>query len=99
MAKQMVTLYVVKHTGNFDAGRIEISNYNLSEMSHLECILLDKREVEVEYSEIDTRQAEIDKLEASLQKERAESQSRVNLLLERISKLQSISFDADGVKL
>lgn len=95
MAKQMVTLYVVKHSN----GNVEICNYKLHEMDHLDCILLDTKEVEIEYADVDTRQAQIEKLEAIIQKERAESQSRVNLLLERISKLQSISFDADGVKL
>lgn len=95
MAKQLVTLYVVKHSN----GNVEISNYKLHTMDHLDCILMDTKEVEIEYQDVDTRQEQIEKLEAIVKKERAESQSRVNLLLERISKLQCISFDADGVKL
>lgn len=99
MAKQLVTLYVVKHLSGWQAGSVEVSTYDISNMDHYDCVLIDKQEVEVEYKEKDTRLAEIEKIEAIIQKERAESQSRVNILLERISKLQSISFDADGVKL
>lgn len=99
MAKQLVKLYVVKHLSGWRGDSIEVSTYNISEMDHYDCVLIGTQEIEVEYDEIDTRLAEIQKLETIIEKERAESQSRVNILLERISKLQSISFDADGVKL
>jgi len=99
MAKQMVTLYVIKHASGFMEGEIEISSYELHNMSHYDAVLIGTQEVEVEYVDVDIRAAQISKLEEAVQKERAESQSRVNLLLERISKLQCISFDADGVKL
>lgn len=96
MAKQMVTLYVVKHASGYEAGKIEISNYDLSSMDHLDCILLDTTEVEVHYADVDTRLMEIEKLEAKLQLERAESQGRVNLLLDRISKLRCITHEVEA---
>jgi hypothetical protein len=99
MAKQLVKLYVVKHLSGWQNDSIEVSTYNISEMEHYNCVLIGTHEIEIEYEEIDTRLAEIQKLETIIEKERAESQSRVSLLLERISKLQCISFDADGVKL
>ncbi len=89
MAKQMVTLYVVKHSN----GNVEICNYKLHSMDHLDCVLMDTVQVEVEYQEVDTSQAEIDKLEEKLQDERADSQVRVNYLLDRISKLKAIGHD------
>lgn len=99
MAKQLVKLYVVKHMSGWQHDSIEVSTYNIGEMAHYDCVLIGTQEIEVEYDEIDTRLAEIEKMETLIDKERAESQARVNLLLERISKLQCISFDADGVKL
>jgi hypothetical protein len=92
MTKKMVTLYVVKHSH----GGVEICSYKLHQMDHLDCVLMDTVEVEVEYQEIDTRQAEIDKLEAAIREERAKSHLRVEFLLDRISKLKAIGHDASA---
>jgi hypothetical protein len=62
-------------------------------------ILLSTVEQELEIPDIDLVAAQIDGLEKAVQAERAESQSRVNILLDRISKLKCITHDAgaDGV--
>ncbi len=54
--------------------------------------LLGVREVEVEFEQFDTdpMEAMIDALEQQIASERAESQVRVNLLMERISQLRSL---------
>lgn len=97
MAKQTENLYMLEEVYS---GKRYVSPYKEHEMSHLSgnVVLLGKVEVEIDYPEIDTRQAAIDALQTAIDKERAESQSRVNLLLERISKLQAIGHDQPAVK-
>lgn len=56
-------------------------------------IYLGAREVEIDWPEFDATEQVIESLQAEIERERAESQSRVNLLLERISKLQAIGHE------
>lgn len=66
--------------------------YDLSKWPESYGALLGVREVEVEFEpfDVDPVVAMIDGLEKQVEKERAESQGRVNLLLEKISKLKCI---------
>ena len=95
MAKQIVTLYMLQEVSGLNNGKRYVSPYKEHEMSHLrgQVVLLGEVDVEIDYPEIDTRQLQIDALEARVNQERAESQSRVNLLLEQISKLQAIGHE------
>lgn len=55
--------------------------------------LLCSQEVEFDIPEFDARGVMIEALEAAIQEERAESQSKVNILLDRISKLKAIGHE------
>lgn len=74
-----------------------VSPYREHEMDHMktQVILLGEIEIDVDYPEIDTRQAQIDILEAEIQEVRAKSQSQINLLVERISKLKAVGHDVE----
>lgn len=102
MAIQKEKLFMFQHVGYKAPGRY-ISAYAEHEMDHMkkEIVLLGELEIDVDYPEIDTRKAQIDVLEAELQKVRAESQSQINILLERIGKLKAVGHesDDDGVPL
>lgn len=93
--KKLVTLHMYQGTGQFNEGELSVNDLDFR--PHKECmdnrIWLGSQEVELDFPEIDTRQAQIDNLESQVQEERAQSQSRVNLLLERISKLQAIGHE------
>lgn len=58
-------------------------------------IWIAQQDVEIDWPEIDTRQMQIDALEDQIIKERVDSQARVNMLLDRISKLQAITHEVD----
>jgi len=93
--KKLVTLHMYQSTYEFTLGQLQVDEYDMRKSKDLmkERVYLGQTEVEIDYPEIDTRQAQIDQLEAEVQNERAQSQSRVNLLLDRISKLQAIGHD------
>lgn len=94
--KKLVTLHMYAKVGEFDeegATQIFDTDFRAVAACMKELIWLGSQEVELDFPEIDTRQAQIDNLESQVQEERAQSQSRVNLLLERISKLQAIGHD------
>lgn len=96
MAIQEVKIYLLERVEGFDTGRY-ISRYAEHEMSHNngEVVCLGERVIEIDFPEIDTRQMQIDALELTIQSERAESQSRVNILLDRISKLKAITHEVE----
>jgi len=54
---------------------------------------LGSQTVDFNFPDIDEHQAAIDALNATIQQERVESQAKINLLLERISKLQAIGHE------
>lgn len=93
MAKQTIMLHLYEGTGIFNRGDHEVNQSDFREMSGS---IMDNRvwigqcEVEIDWPEVDTRQLQIDALESQVKQERAESQSRVNLLLDRISNLRAI---------
>lgn len=93
--KKLVTLHMYLGTGTYNAGVHDISMHDFRGMSSCmnDKIWIGQTEQEIDFPEIDTRQSQIDSLEAQVQEERAQSQSRVNLLLERISTLKAIGHD------
>lgn len=95
MAIQKEKLYLYEHI-DYRAPHRYVSAYVEHEMPHMDgaIILLGEIEIDVDYPEVDTRQSQIDGLERAIKKDRAESQSRVNILLDRISKLKAIRHDA-----
>jgi len=94
--KKLVTLHMYARVGEFDkegATQIFDTDFRAVASCMKGRLWLGSQDVELDFPEIDTRQAQIDSLEAQVKEERAQSQSRVNLLLERISKLQAIGHD------
>lgn len=55
--------------------------------------LLATREVEFDIGDFDGREKEIEIVEKALEKVRAESQSKINILLDRISKLKALTHE------
>ena len=96
MALKTVTLHMYESTAKYDAGRRYLSECDFRETEFMkDRIWLAQQDVEIDWPEIDTRQLQIDALQAEIQRERADSQVRVNLLLERISKLQCLAHEVD----
>lgn len=97
MAMQKFKLYLSCGVGIYTKGNLMVSDFKPSDASAKDGdwgrVLIKEYEVELDIPEIDTRQVEIDALEAGIEKERAESQSRVNILLDRISKLKAITHE------
>ena len=95
MTKQAVTIHVYAMTGDYRPGDIEVFTNDFR--ANADCMThrawLCSQEIELIIPEFDLRQMEIDALEKCVQSERADSQVRVNLLLDRISKLQAIGHD------
>lgn len=98
MAIQKSKLFMFEYT-NHRAPERYVSPYPEHEMDHMktQVILLGEVEIDIDYPEVDTRQFQIDALEAEVQKIRAESQSQINLLVERISKLKAVGHDSEVV--
>lgn len=97
MAKQIFTLYICKNVSDFGGGKISVSDFDMSKSYNGKpsgYVLLGTTEQEIDVPEVNTDQLQIDVLEACVQTERAESQIRVNHLLDRISKLKSITHDS-----
>lgn len=59
--------------------------------------LLSVQEVEFDIGDFDGREKEIDIVEKALEQVRAESQSRINILIDRLSKLKAIGHDSEVV--
>lgn len=95
MTKKPVTLHFYESTGEFNAGeRLVISqDWRDNPNCMRDRVWIGSIVVDIDFPEVDTRKAQIDALEAQIKQERADSQARVNLLLERISKLQAIGHD------
>lgn len=96
--KQKNKLYMLQEINQTNNGNRYVSPYKEHEMDHMagQVVLLGEVDVEIDYPEIDTRQVAIDALEQAIQKERADSQAKINLLLERISNLQAIGHEQAG---
>lgn len=97
MAKQTVTLHMYESTASWSVGTRELfaNDFRGNATCMKDRIWIGQQDVEIDWPEVDTRQLQIDALEEQIIKERGESQARVNLLLERISKLQAIGHEVD----
>lgn len=96
MALKTVTLHMYAKTGQFDAaGATDVwtNDFRGNAVCMKDRVWIGQQDVELDFPEVDTRQLQIDALNEQVQRERADSQVRVNLLLERISKLQAIGHD------
>ena len=99
MAKQVFKLFICKCVGQFSDGRVSVTDFDMSASfggRPSDYVLLGTQEVEIEIPDVDTTQIQIDALNEQIKAERAESQSRVNILLDRISKLQCITHEGSG---
>lgn len=94
MAKQTVTLHMYESTASYSSGQRFLAECDFRNSEFMkDRIWIGQQDVEIDWPEIDTRQMQIDALEEQIIKERGESQARVNLLLDRISKLQAIGHE------
>lgn len=95
MALQKFTVWLHKNLeGSFEEGRVWLCESNIAGTKCFEdSVSLGSVEIEIDVPEIDTRSAAIESLTAAIQKERADSQAKINLLLERISNLQAIGHE------
>ena len=98
MTLKTITLHMYAKTGQWDKpGDTQIFDCDMrnSPVCMKDLVWLGQVDVELDFPEIDITSAQIESLEAEIQKERADSQVRVNLLLERISKLKAIGHEVD----
>jgi len=97
MAIQKFKMCLTVGVGNYSKGDLTLANYTPSEKSRQDIdwgrVILKEFEIEVDVPDLNTSQAEIELLETGIQKERADSQVRVNFLLDRISKLKAITHE------
>lgn len=96
MAKQTITLHMYTRTAEFyPSGNVTVfdCDFRSTPSCMKDMAWLGSQEVELDVPEVDTRQAQVEALEAEVKQERADSQVRVNLLLDRISKLQAIGHE------
>ncbi len=99
MAKKVFKMFICKSINPHFGGDIIISTFDHSETYGSRApdyVLLGTQEVEVDVPDVDTTQIQIDTLNEQIKTERAESQNRVNVLLDRISKLQCIAHDGSA---
>lgn len=95
MAKQIFTLYVSASTREWEFGSIKVTDYDPTPHPEFKQTLISSHEVELDIPEFDIASIAINGLESEIQKERADSQVRVNILLDRISKLKAIGHDVE----
>lgn len=97
MAMQKVTLYVhtIMRTWATEP-ELFIAGQNMSAVD--DYTLICTRETEIDIPEYDARGLMIESLEFSIEKERADSQIRVNILLDRISKLKCLTHESESAQ-
>ena len=94
MAVQQFTLYMHVTTHGYSKGDIQILPFDASTFSHTkDKKLLKTFTIEQDVPSFNLETLEIEGLEEELRKDRAESQSRQNILIDRISKLKAIGYD------
>lgn len=97
MAKQIFEMFMVVGTGRYNHGKVSLSSYPPSDEPNdsFGARLLKKVDIEQDVPEFDLALLEIEALERCVVQERADSLVRVNVLLERISKLKAIGHDGE----
>lgn len=95
MALKTVTLHMYARTDDWHTEKHIVDNFDMRKIPDCmkDKVWIGQVNVELDFPEIDMHAAKIEALEAQIQKERADSQVRVNLLLERISNLQAIGHE------
>lgn len=96
MAMQTFKMFMVVGTGRFNHGQVSVTAHKPGDKPDemFGARLLKEVECEFDVPEFDLRAMEIDALEECVKSERADSQVRVNVLLDRISKLKAIGHEA-----
>lgn len=100
MAIQKFKMFVVVGVGKWNHGQVELSKYKPSEDAsggigdNFATRFLSEVEIEVDVPDHDLVALEVDALEKAVQREKADSQVRVNVLLDRLSKLKAIGHEA-----
>lgn len=96
MPIQKFKMYLVVGTGQYNHGNVVLDRFapNDKPDDMFGTRLLKEVECEFDVPEFDLRQLEIDALEKCVVQERADAQVRVNLLLDRISKLKAIGHES-----
>lgn len=100
MAMQKFKMFMTVGTGSLNHGKVELTMHKPglkadSTTSLIGTRLLKEVECEFDVPEFDLRAMEIDALEKSVIAEKADSQVRVNILLDRISKLKAITHEVE----
>lgn len=95
MAMQTFKMFMVVGTGSYNHGEVTLSKFKPDDESSalFSARLIKEVECEFDVPEFDLRQMEIDALEKCVTAERADSQVRVNALLDRISKLKCLTHE------
>lgn len=94
MAVQQFTLYMHVTTHGYGKGDIQILPFDASTFSHTkDKKLLKTFTIEQDVPSFNLETLEIEGLEEELRKDRAESQSRQNILIDRISKIKAIGHE------
>lgn len=101
MAMKKFKMFIVVGTGSCNHGQVQLTQYEPSLKADSTTAMIGVRllkEVECEFDvpDFDLRSMEIDALEKSVECERADSQVRVNILLDRISKLKAITHEVSA---
>lgn len=96
MAMQKFKMFMVVNTGTFHHGEVELQSYMPGEDSkdlYFAKRFLCEVEVEADVPSFDIVMLEVENLEKAVQREKADSQVRVNILLDRLSKLKAIGHE------
>lgn len=93
MALQKFTAYVCASLTQYHLGKLDVMWFDPTGIPGSTRALISTHEIELDVPAFDIRQQAIVVLEAEIQKERADSQAKINLLLERISNLQAIGHE------
>lgn len=93
MALQKFTVYVAASLRTWELGKLSILDYDPTPFPDFQYALISTHEIELDVPAFDIREKAIVVLEKEIQKERADSQAKINLLLERISNLQAIGHE------
>lgn len=100
MAIQKFKMFVTVGVGKWNHGIVSLDSFKPSgDDGHLTANGYGRRcvsevEVEIDVPAFDLVSLEVAALEKAVQKEKADSQVRVNILLDRLSKLKAIGHDA-----
>ena len=91
--KKTIQVYVHQYIAGFIKGDLFVASCDISDGAAVPMRIIAQVEIEIDVPDDNLDLAEIEALEAAIAKEKGESQHKVNLLLERISKLKAIGHE------